>query len=124
MLFIGEKVGMGQRPPNNDIALDPLEGTTITAKAGRMRSRCWLRRKKAACSNKRNPTYYMDKLAVGPGYPEASSTSPGPRPRNVMAVAEAKGVKPADINVWRARPAAPRPELIAETARARLRGWC
>ncbi|MCV4732356.1 fructose-bisphosphatase class II, partial [Escherichia coli] len=67
MLYIGEKVGSGQGPAI-DIALDPLEGTTITAKAGPNALAVLAIAEKGCLLNA--PDVYMDKLAVGPGYPE------------------------------------------------------
>ena len=112
MLFIGEKVGGAQGTgPKIDIALDPLEGTTITAKAGPNALAV------LACAEEGNllnaPDVYMDKLAVGPGYPDGIISLDKSPSENVKAVAAAKGVDPADIIVCvldRPRHA----ELIAE----------
>jgi fructose-1,6-bisphosphatase II / sedoheptulose-1,7-bisphosphatase len=112
MLFIGEKVGGAQGTgPKIDIALDPLEGTTITAKAGPNALAV------LACAEEGNllnaPDVYMDKLAVGPGYPEGIISLAKSPTENVKAVAAAKGVTPGDIIVCvldRPRHA----ELIAE----------
>jgi fructose-1,6-bisphosphatase II / sedoheptulose-1,7-bisphosphatase len=112
MLFIGEKVGGAQGTgPKIDIALDPLEGTTITAKAGPNALAV------LACAEAGNllnaPDVYMDKLAVGPGYPEGIISLNKSPSENVKAVAAAKGVEPGDIIVCvldRPRHA----ELIAE----------
>lgn len=98
MLYIGEKVGGAQGTgPEIDIALDPLEGTTITAKAG-PNSLAVL-----ACAEKGNllnaPDVYMDKLAVGPGYPEDIIDLNKSVTENVKAVAAAKGVQPNEIIV-------------------------
>src|SRR5438309_782688 len=69
MLYIGEKVGASQGSgPQIDIALDPLEGTTITAKAGANALAVLAIAEKGCLLNA--PDVYMDKLAVGPGYPE------------------------------------------------------
>src|SRR6187402_583088 len=67
MLYIGEKVGKGTGP-KIDIALDPLEGTTITAKAGPNALAVLAIAEEGCLLNA--PDVYMDKLAVGPGYPE------------------------------------------------------
>ena len=107
--------------PKIDIALDPLEGTTITAKAGPNALAVLAAAEEGCLLNA--PDVYMDKLAVGPGYPEGIIDLARSATENVMAVAEAKGVKPADIKCLRARPAAPR-RTDRRTARARLRGWC
>src|ERR1700704_7207781 len=67
MLFIGEKVGTGEGP-RIDIALDPLEGTTITAKAGANALAVLAIAEQGCLLNA--PDVYMEKLAVGPGYPD------------------------------------------------------
>jgi fructose-1,6-bisphosphatase II / sedoheptulose-1,7-bisphosphatase len=96
MLYIGEKVGTAQGTgPGIDIALDPLEGTTITAKAGPNALAVLAIAEKGCLLNA--PDVYMDKLAIGPGYPEGTidlSRSPS---ENVRALAAAKGVQPGDI---------------------------
>jgi len=112
MLYIGEKVGGAQGTgPKIDIALDPLEGTTITAKAGPNALAV------LACAEEGNllnaPDVYMDKLAVGPGYAEGIIDLARTPTENVTAVAAAKGVAPNEIVVCvldRPRHA----ELIAE----------
>ena len=112
MLYIGEKVGGAiGRGPQIDIALDPLEGTTITAKAGPNALAVLAAAEKGCLLNA--PDTYMDKLAVGPGYPDGIIDLAKSPTENVRAVAEAKGVEPADIIVCvldRPRHA----ELIAE----------
>ncbi|MEE4288518.1 MAG: class II fructose-bisphosphatase [Erythrobacter sp.] len=110
MLYIGEKVGMG-KGPEIDIALDPLEGTTITAKAGPNALAVLAAAEKGGLLNA--PDVYMDKLAVGPGLPEGVIDLAKSPADNVRAVAQAKGVEPSAINVCvldRPRHA----ELIAE----------
>ncbi len=96
MLFIGEKVGMG-KGPKIDIALDPLEGTTITAKAGPNALAVLAASEKGGLLNA--PDVYMDKLAVGPGLPADIIDLAKTPTENVEAVAAARGVKPSDINV-------------------------
>jgi fructose-1,6-bisphosphatase II / sedoheptulose-1,7-bisphosphatase len=112
MLFIGEKVGSAQgKGPKIDIALDPLEGTTICAKAG-PNSLAVLAVAEEGCLLNA-PDVYMDKLAVGPGYPEGIIDLAKTPSENVKAVAAAKGVSPNEIIVCvldRPRHA----ELIAE----------
>lgn len=112
MLYIGEKVGGAPgRGPKIDIALDPLEGTTITAKAGPNALAVLAAAEEGCLLNA--PDVYMDKLAVGPGYPEGIISLEKSPTENVEAVAAAKGVKPSDIIVCvldRPRHA----ELIAE----------
>jgi fructose-1,6-bisphosphatase II / sedoheptulose-1,7-bisphosphatase len=98
MLFIGEKVGAAQGTgPKIDIALDPLEGTTICAKAG-PNSLAVLAVAEEGCLLNA-PDVYMDKLAVGPGYPEGIIDLAKSPTENVRAVAEAKGVRPDEIIV-------------------------
>jgi len=98
MLFIGEKVGGAPGTgPKIDIALDPLEGTTITAKAGPNSMAVLAAAEEGGLLNA--PDVYMDKLAVGPGYPDGIIDLRKTPTENVTAVAAAKGVKPADIIV-------------------------
>ena len=98
MLFIGEKVGGAPgKGPKIDIALDPLEGTTITAKAGPNALAVLAAAEEGCLLNA--PDVYMDKLAVGPGLPEDIIDHARSATENVQAVADAKGRKPADINV-------------------------
>jgi fructose-1,6-bisphosphatase II / sedoheptulose-1,7-bisphosphatase len=112
MLFIGEKVGAAQgKGPKIDIALDPLEGTTICAKAGPNSLAVLAVAEEGNLLNA--PDVYMDKLAVGPGYPEGIIDLAKSPTENVKAVAAAKGVEPGEIIVCvldRPRHA----ELIAE----------
>jgi fructose-1,6-bisphosphatase II / sedoheptulose-1,7-bisphosphatase len=98
MLYIGEKVGGAPgKGPRIDIALDPLEGTTITAKAGPNALAVLAAAEEGCLLNA--PDVYMDKLAVGPGYPEGIIDLDRPVRANVEAVAQAKGVRPSDIIV-------------------------
>ncbi|TFI57522.1 class II fructose-bisphosphatase [Sphingomonas parva] len=98
MLYIGEKVGAAQGSgPRIDIALDPLEGTTITAKAGPNALAVLAIAEEGCLLNA--PDVYMDKLAVGPGYPEGVIDLDKSPAENVRAVAAAKGVDPAEIIV-------------------------
>ncbi|KLE34430.1 class II fructose-bisphosphatase [Aurantiacibacter luteus] len=98
MLYIGEKVGGAQgKGPRIDIALDPLEGTTITAKAGPNALAVLAAAEEGCLLNA--PDVYMDKIAVGPGYPEGVIDLAKTPTQNVEAVAAAKGVQPKDINV-------------------------
>jgi fructose-1,6-bisphosphatase II / sedoheptulose-1,7-bisphosphatase len=112
MLYIGEKVGAAQgKGPKIDIALDPLEGTTITAKAGPNALAVLAIAEEGCLLNA--PDVYMDKIAVGPGYPEGVIDLAKSPTENVKAVAAAKGVQPNEIIVCvldRPRHA----ELIAE----------
>ncbi|WPZ03358.1 class II fructose-bisphosphatase [Blastomonas marina] len=98
MLYIGEKVGGAPgKGPKIDIALDPLEGTTITAKAGPNALAVLAAAEEGCLLNA--PDTYMDKLAVGPGYPEGIIDLAKSPTENVKAVAQAKGVDPSDIVV-------------------------
>ena len=98
MLFIGEKVGGAPgKGPKIDIALDPLEGTTITAKAGPNALAVLAAAEEGGLLNA--PDVYMDKLAVGPGYPEGVIDLRKSPTENVAAVAAAKGVAPNEIIV-------------------------
>jgi fructose-1,6-bisphosphatase II / sedoheptulose-1,7-bisphosphatase len=96
MLYIGEKVGAAQGTgPSIDIALDPLEGTTITAKAGPNAMAVLAIAEKGCLLNA--PDVYMDKLAIGPGYPEGTIDLARSPTENIHAIAKAKGVEPSDI---------------------------
>ncbi|MDY0957949.1 MULTISPECIES: class II fructose-bisphosphatase [unclassified Sphingomonas] len=96
MLFIGEKVGTGQGP-EIDIALDPLEGTTICAKAGPNSLAVLAIAEKGHLLNA--PDVYMDKIAVGPGYPAGVIDLDRSPSDNIRAIAAAKGVEAKDIVV-------------------------
>jgi fructose-1,6-bisphosphatase II / sedoheptulose-1,7-bisphosphatase len=96
MLFIGEKVGSAQGSgPKIDIALDPLEGTTITAKAGPNALAVLAIAEEGGLLNA--PDTYMEKLAIGPGYPDGTIDLARSVEDNVSAIARAKGVKPSEI---------------------------
>ena len=96
MLFIGEKVGRGKGPPI-DIALDPLEGTTLTAKAmpNALAVMAWAPRGTLLNA----PDTYMDKIACGPGLPEGVIDLDRSPAENVEAIAAAKGVPTSEITV-------------------------
>lgn len=96
MLFIGEKVGTGNGP-KVDIALDPLEGTTITAKA--MQNALAVVAISEGGMLLNAPDVYMDKIAVGGGYPEGVIDLDKSPKENIEAVAKAKGVDVGDIMV-------------------------
>jgi fructose-1,6-bisphosphatase II / sedoheptulose-1,7-bisphosphatase len=94
MLFIGEKVGSGEGP-EVDIAVDPLEGTTICAKSMPNALAVLAISEKGGLLNA--PDMYMDKIAVGPGYPPFIvdlDKSPGD---NIRDLAKAKGVPVGEI---------------------------
>jgi fructose-1,6-bisphosphatase II / sedoheptulose-1,7-bisphosphatase len=96
MLYIGEKVGKG-KGARIDIALDPLEGTTLTAKAmaNALAVMAWA--PKGTLLNA--PDTYMDKIACGPGYPKGVIDLDKTPAENVKALAAAKGVDPSEITV-------------------------
>jgi fructose-1,6-bisphosphatase II / sedoheptulose-1,7-bisphosphatase len=96
MLFIGERVGLGHGP-KIDIALDPLEGTSLTAKAmaNALAVMAW-----APTGTLLNaPDTYMQKIACGPGYPRGLLDLDRSPSDNVKALAGAKGVEPTEITV-------------------------
>ncbi|MEH3107045.1 MAG: class II fructose-bisphosphatase [Sphingomonas fennica] len=96
MLYIGEKVGRGgPDAPKIDIALDPLEGTTLTAKASPNALAVLAIAEEGGLLNA--PDVYMDKLAIGPGYAEGLVSLDRSPTENVRALAEAKGVSPNEI---------------------------
>jgi len=98
MLYIGEKVGGAPgKGPRIDIALDPLEGTTITAKAGPNALAVLAAAEEGNLLNA--PDTYMDKIAVGPGYPPDVIDLAKSATENVQSVAAAKGVEPREIIV-------------------------
>ena len=96
MLYIGEEVGTG-KGPQVDIALDPLEGTTLTAKA--MANALAVMAFAPRGGLLFAPDVYMDKIAVGPGYPAGVVDLDATPADNVKRLAEAKGVAPEDITV-------------------------
>jgi fructose-1,6-bisphosphatase II / sedoheptulose-1,7-bisphosphatase len=96
MLFIGEEVGTGNGP-GVDIALDPLEGTTLTAKD--MPNALTVIAMGPRGSMLHAPDVYMDKLAIGPGYATDVVTLDMSPSERVEALAKAKGCAPSDITV-------------------------
>jgi len=95
MLFIGEKVGQGGL--SVDIALDPLEGTTLTAKA--MANALAVMAMAEPGTMLHAPDTYMDKIAIGGGFKEGLIDLDAEPGDNINALAKAKGVKPDDISV-------------------------
>jgi fructose-1,6-bisphosphatase II / sedoheptulose-1,7-bisphosphatase len=93
MLFIGEKVGQGGA--SIDIALDPLEGTTLTAKAMANALAVMAMAEPGTMLNA--PDTYMDKIAIGPGYKEGLIDLDAEAGDNINALAKAKNVKPHEI---------------------------
>ena len=96
MLYIGEKVGAGDGP-EADIALDPLEGTTLCAKAMPNALAVIAVSKSGGMLNA--PDTYMDKIAIGPGYPEGIISLDASPADNVKSIAREKGVNPREIGV-------------------------
>ena len=96
MLYIGERVGRGNGP-RIDIALDPLEGTSLTAKAlaNALAVMAWA--PEGTLLNA--PDTYMEKIACGPGYPEGLIDLDRSPAENVRAMAAAKGVETTEITV-------------------------
>ena len=94
MLYIGEKVGLGNGP-QIDIALDPLEGTTITAKGGYNALAVVAMAEKGGFLNA--PDVYMDKIAIGGGLPDNIVDLDATPAENLKALAKAKGLHVADI---------------------------
>ena len=93
MLFIGEKVGSGG--PKVDIALDPLEGTTITAKGGHNALAVVAMAAEGGFLNA--PDVYMDKIAVGVGLPEGVIDLDAKPEQNLRELAKARKVEVSDI---------------------------
>lgn len=89
MLYIGEKVGTGEGP-EVDIAVDPLEGTTICAKS--MPNALAVLAISERGGLLHAPDMYMNKIAIGPGYPEGIVDLDASPADNLNALAKAKGV--------------------------------
>jgi fructose-1,6-bisphosphatase II / sedoheptulose-1,7-bisphosphatase len=96
MLYIGEKVGNAiGTGPKIDIALDPLEGTTLTAKAWPNALAVLAIAEEGCLLNA--PDVYMDKIAIGPGYEKGLVGLSRTPTENINAIAAAKGVQPNEI---------------------------
>jgi fructose-1,6-bisphosphatase II / sedoheptulose-1,7-bisphosphatase len=120
MLFIGEEVGTGHGPAV-DIALDPLEGTTLTAKD--MPNALAVIAMGPRNSMLHAPDVYMDKLAIGPGYAEGLVSLDMTPTERIAALAKAKGVGADGVMVCvleRPRHEALVAEIRATGARIRL----
>ena len=96
MLFIGEKVGLNAGP-QVDIAVDPLEGTTLCAK--NMPGAIATMAMADGGTLLHAPDVYMQKIAVGPGYAKGVVELDASPADNVRRLAKAKGVEPAAITV-------------------------
>jgi fructose-1,6-bisphosphatase II / sedoheptulose-1,7-bisphosphatase len=94
MLYIGEAVGSGKGPAV-DIALDPLEGTTICAKNLPNALAVVAIAEKGSLLYA--PDVYMDKIAVGPGYPQGVVNIDATPFENIASVAKAKGVPVEEV---------------------------
>jgi fructose-1,6-bisphosphatase II / sedoheptulose-1,7-bisphosphatase len=94
MLFIGEKVGT-KAGPKVDIAVDPLEGTTLCVK--NMPGAIATIAMAEDGTLLHAPDIYMDKIAIGPGYPKGVVDLDAPAGDNIRNLAKAKGVKPDAI---------------------------
>ena len=94
MLFIGEKVG-NKHGPKVDIAVDPLEGTTLCAK--NMPGAIATLAMADGGTLLHAPDVYMEKIAIGPGYPKGVVDLDAPAEENILNLAKAKGVKPHEI---------------------------
>jgi fructose-1,6-bisphosphatase II / sedoheptulose-1,7-bisphosphatase len=94
MLFIGETVG-NKLGPRVDIAVDPLEGTTLCAKNMPGAIATMAMAEGGTLLNA--PDVYMEKIAIGPGYPIGLVDLDAPAEENIRRLAEAKGVQPSDI---------------------------
>ena len=94
MLYIGEEVGTGEGP-QVDIALDPLEGTTICAKNLPNALAVIAIAEKGSLLYA--PDVYMDKIAIGPNYPEGTIDIDVSPAENIARVAKAKGVPVSEI---------------------------
>jgi fructose-1,6-bisphosphatase II / sedoheptulose-1,7-bisphosphatase len=96
MLYIGERVGTG-KGPKLDIALDPLEGTTITATGGPNAIACVAMAPSGCFLNA--PDVYMDKIAVGGGLPDGLIDLAAEPSDNLKRLADAKGAEVGDLVV-------------------------
>ena len=94
MLFIGEKVG-NKAGPKVDIAVDPLEGTVLCAK--NMPGAIATIAMAEGGTLLHAPDCYMDKIAIGPGYPKGTIDLDASAADNIISLAKAKGVKPSEI---------------------------
>jgi fructose-1,6-bisphosphatase II len=96
MLYNGEQVGNGEGPPV-DVAVDPVDGTTLTAK-GMGNALAVIAVAERGTMFDPGAAVYMDKIAVGPEAADAIDIEAGPE-ENVLRVAKAKGKRPGDISV-------------------------
>lgn len=111
MLFIGEQVGSGGL--DVDIALDPLEGTALTARALPNALAVLAMAEPGTLLNA--PDVYMQKIAIGPGYSEGTVDLDRSIKDNIVSLAKAKGVHPREITALMLER--PRHEKFIEEAR-------
>jgi fructose-1,6-bisphosphatase II / sedoheptulose-1,7-bisphosphatase len=100
MLYIGEKIGLYAKTgggPEVDIAVDPLEGTTLTAKGAPNAMACVALAPRGGFLHA--PDIYMEKLAVGPGLPEGVVHIDEAPEKNLRELARAKQVDVSDLVV-------------------------
>lgn len=95
MLYIGEKVGKGGA--QLDIALDPLEGTTITATGGPNALAVIAMAESGGFLNA--PDVYMEKIAIGPNYPEGIIDLDNSVQQNIKNIANARKAEPSELLV-------------------------
>ena len=96
MLFNGEEIGDGS-PPQTDIAVDPIDGTTLTA-LGRGNALAVIAVSERGTMFDPGPCVYMEKIAVGPEAADVIDITQSPT-ENINRVAEAKGAQPRDLTV-------------------------
>jgi fructose-1,6-bisphosphatase II / sedoheptulose-1,7-bisphosphatase len=94
MLYIGEQLG-SRIGPKVDIAVDPLEGTTLCAKC--MPGAIATMAMAEGGSLLNAPDVYMEKIAIGPGYPQDVIHLDASPEENIRSLAKAKGVKPSEL---------------------------
>jgi fructose-1,6-bisphosphatase II / sedoheptulose-1,7-bisphosphatase len=94
MLYIGEEVGIGDGP-EVDIAVDPLEGTTICAKGMPNALAVLAIAERGGLLNA--PDMYMHKIAIGPGYPDGIIDLDAPPGDTIAKLAKARGVPVSEI---------------------------
>jgi fructose-1,6-bisphosphatase II / sedoheptulose-1,7-bisphosphatase len=94
MLFIGERVG-NNSGPKVDIAVDPLDGTTLSAKGMPGAIATMAMADGGTLLNA--PDVYMQKIAIGPGYDRSVVELDAPPAENILRLAKAKGVRPSQI---------------------------
>ena len=103
---VHRREGRQQAGPKVDIAVDPLEGTTLCAK--NMPGSIATLAMADGGTLLHAADVYMDKIAIGPGYPKGTVDLDAPAEENILVLAKAKGVKPQHITAHAARSAAPR----------------